>query len=672
MSIKYWKINKIDCENIEKYNGYSFLSRKVAASRKLYENTINDDFEILNSNKPMKDMDLAVTRIRKAINDEEKIAIYGDYDCDGITSTALLYSYLESEGADISYYIPSRETEGYGLNIDAIKSLKENDIDLIITVDNGISAIDEIDFAQNMGIDIVVTDHHKPREIIPNAAAVVDPHRVDCPSNLTYLCGVGVVFELICAMEDYDYETVLEQYSDIVAIGTIADVVPIIGKNRIYIKRGLKLIEERNRPGISSLLSVSGINENCAITSETVAFSLVPRLNAAGRLGDVEASLVLLLTEDYEQATELSNEIDGYNKRRKEIESQIIAEIASQLKSDSSALNDRVIVLSGENWHHGVIGIVCSRISEKYGKPCIVISKEGEFSRGSGRSVEGFSIIEAISACSDVLTRYGGHPMAAGLTLKTENIGLFTKKINEYAKINFSVMPSPILKIDCEVLPNELTLENVKGLKELEPFGEGNEYPVFCTKNMELIGINELSGGKHIKIKLSANEGTIDVLCFGITKQKLSFNIGDVLDVAFSADINNFNGKESVSLKLRDIKLSNLKQDDILRGKKLYAMAKNNENMSSYFDEIAPNRDDGVSLYKWLRTNGKFERNTEFLYAKANCEIGYGKFLVLLDVMNELKIIEMNNNIQISKVSEKRDFNSSIILKRLRGDLNER
>ncbi|MEG1965164.1 MAG: single-stranded-DNA-specific exonuclease RecJ [Oscillospiraceae bacterium] len=669
MSIKYWKIPQNPLILDEKFNRYSQLCKKIIAARGIEAYDKSDDFEVLTANEPMIGMDLAVKRIRKAISENEKIAIYGDYDCDGITSTALLYSYLESEGADIVYYIPDRDTQGYGLNIDAIKGLNTNGIELIITVDNGISAIEEIDFAQSLGIDVVVTDHHQPREILPNAVAIVDPHRADCPSKLTYLCGVGVVFELITALEDGDYEIILEEFADIIAIGTIADVVPLIGKNKVIVEKGLIKIAQRDRVGVEALLTVSGIAEDAPITSETVAFTLIPRINAAGRLGEVEASLVLMLTEDYEQALHLANEIDTYNKQRKEIETKIILEIAEKIKADELLLNKRIIVLSGENWHHGVIGIVCSRIVEKYGKPCILISQEGEISRGSSRSVEGFSIIEAVNNCKNLLTRYGGHPMAAGMSLKTQNIDAFVNQINDYAKKTSAIMPTVALKIDCEVLPEELTVQNVKSLSELSPYGVGNEYPVFAMKNMELTGITPLSNGKHIKIRLSKAQDSVQVLCFGMTPQKFEYLIGDNVDVAFTTEINSYNGSESVSLKIKDIRLSEVQQDDICRGKMLYDMYNNKEDLKQFNKEIVPTRDDGAIVYKWLRTNGKFERNTEIMYVKTKSNIGFCKFLILLEVMSELKLITMEKSIDISKTNEKKDFNSSKILKRLRGEL---
>ena len=659
MNIKYWKILN-DNQNIN-----SDLIERMKLNRKNINIENDENIDLFISAPKMQDMDLAVERIKKALFNDEKIAIYGDYDCDGITSTALLYSYLESEGGDIIYYIPERESEGYGLNKDAVDVLKENEVSLIITVDNGISAIDEIDYAENLGIDVVVTDHHKPREILPNACAVVDPHRLDCPSGLTYLCGAGVVFMLIAALEDEDYELVLNMYSDIAAIGTVADAVELIGLNRLIVKYGLEKIKSADRVGISTLLEIAGFKEN--VTSESISFGIAPRINAAGRVGDVEVALVLLLTEDYEQAFSLATKLNDYNNERKQLEKDILADIRNIILNDRSIISDRIIMIKGNNWHHGVVGIVCSKVSEKYGKPCILFSDDGKEVRGSGRSIEGFNMIEAVSACSEKLLRYGGHPMAAGMTLESDNYADFKAKIEDYAKKSSYIMPTAVLNIDFEVSPSDVTIEKVNLLEKFAPYGVGNELPVFCIRDAELDGIIPLSTGKHIKIKLKKANEIFQVLCFGISPQKFEYSVGDKIDIAFTADINEYMGKESVSLKLKDIRYANIDQNDICRGKKIYELFENNEDVSPYRDEITPDRNDGAVIYRWLKNNGKFMGNPDKMYVKSGINMGYCKYCILLQVMEELGLITLDKDIDIVKVKEKKDFCSSKILKRLSG-----
>lgn len=661
MNIKYWKIL-----NEESNDGKS-LVEKLSENRKKININDEEDFDEIFNTPSMADMNLAVDRIRKAIYNEEKIAIYGDYDCDGITSTALLYSYLENQGADIIYYIPERDSEGYGLNKEAVKLLKNNDVNLIITVDNGVTAMEEIDYASALGMDVVVTDHHQPRDVLPNAVAVVDPHRKDCPSGLTYLCGVGVVFELITAMEEGDYYSVLNTYADIAAIGTVADAVELIGKNRAIVKKGLELINDGNRIGIQSLLRISGISPEIPATSETLAFAVAPRINAAGRVGDVEVALVLLLTEDYEQAASLSSSLNEYNNYRRELEKGILSDIKDILTENKNILNERIILIKGKNWHHGVTGIVCSKVSEKYGKPCILFSDDGKEARGSGRSIEGFNLIEAVSQCGSCLVRYGGHPMAAGLTLRSENFELFREKILSYARESSFIMPTAVISVDCEVSPDMLNLESVKSLGLLEPFGVGNETPVFCIKNAVLTGIVPLSGGKHIKLKAEKNGKVFSVLCFGITAEKLQYSVGDNIDIAFTADINSYMGKESVSLKLKDIRYSEINQNDVCMGKRIYELFEEKEDLSKFKADIIPCRDDGAVVYRWLKNNGRFIGDSDMLFFKSKIPMSYCKFKILIKVMEELGLIKAENEIDIIKVKEKKDFNSSKILKQLSG-----
>ena len=412
--MKKWKLmpgNPGKAKHIEEELGLPSLVTEVLVARGIDTPAKVKEFitEEIPFSDPMayKDMDKAADRIGGAVEEGERVCIYGDYDCDGMTATVLLYDYLQSIGCDVWYYIPDRENEGYGLNKEAIDFIAAKETDLIITVDNGISAIEEIDYAVSLGIDVVVTDHHKPREVLPNAVAVVDPHRRDEEENdkiYRDLAGVGVAFKLVCALENDDGWGIAEQYADIVSIGTVADIVPLTGENRILVRQGLSLIPETTNPGLRALVEETGLAGK-KLTAEMVAFGIAPKLNSAARLGSAYQVTELLTTEDEERAAELARDLCEQNHRRQELEQDIAAEVDKLYAEKADILNDRVVVIEGEGWHHGVIGIVCAKVVEHTGKPCVLISKDGDEARGSARSVEGFSMIEAVSYASDCLNR---------------------------------------------------------------------------------------------------------------------------------------------------------------------------------------------------------------------------------------------------------------------------
>ncbi len=396
----------------------------------------------------MKGMEQAVALIEGALQEGKLIVIYGDYDCDGITSTVLLYRYLEEQGANVGYYIPDREDEGYGLNMEACETLHQNGAELVITVDNGISAAAEIDRLHELGIKVVVTDHHQPPEILPAADALIDPHCEDSGYPFRELCGVGVAFKLVCALEgDIEGVDTLARYADLAAIGTIADVVPLCGENRIIARAGLQKMEESENPGICALLAAAGLAEK-ALGAESVSFGLAPRLNAASRMGNCDDSVALMLCDDPQQAAVLAERVDAANRERKQLEGAIMADIARQVEEDPSLLRYRVLVLAGEGWHHGIVGIAASRMVERYGKPCLLIGTQGEEARGSARSVPGFSVIDAITRCKDCLIKFGGHPLAAGFSLKTSDVGRLRAALERAAAGMAPDMPIPQLPLD--------------------------------------------------------------------------------------------------------------------------------------------------------------------------------------------------------------------------------
>ncbi|MBQ2265993.1 MAG: single-stranded-DNA-specific exonuclease RecJ, partial [Clostridia bacterium] len=467
--------------------------------------------------------------VNKSIAENKKIAVYGDYDCDGVTATALLYNYLKERGANCVYYIPDRFSEGYGMNKDAVISLKNDGVEVIITVDNGISCFEEIELANQMGITVVVTDHHLPPEKLPNAAAVVDPHRRDCPSSFKSICGAEVAFKLICVMEGAEPEELLPQYADILSVAVIADIMPLTLENRIIVKYGIQKIKKSNcLVGISALLNVAGVNLS-QINASRIAFAICPRINAAGRMGNAKRAVELLTTNDMLKALEIANEIDSDNALRQQTEKKICEDAI--LKIEANGYNfDRVIVVDGENWHHGVVGIVASRICERYGKPAIVISVDGEDAHGSGRSYDGFSLYDAIYSAKDFLTKFGGHSQAAGISLKAENIADFRKAINNYAN-GFEYVP-PVLNLDCKINPSALTVDLAESIKILEPFGFENPEPIFAVCGVTLQRITPLSQNKHLKLLFTKGTNTFQAMLFGANTDNFCYNIGDLLDLA--------------------------------------------------------------------------------------------------------------------------------------------
>ena len=472
MNIKKWEVAPLDKERAaqlaERYSLPFFLAMLLEIRGVNKEEEIRDLLSGGQLSDPflMKDMDKAVERIRRAIDNFEKIAVYGDYDADGVTATSILFTYLEAVGADVMYYIPQREGEGYGMNLHAVETLHQEGVTLIVTVDNGIASVNEVERAAQLGIDVVVTDHHRPQERVPSAYAVVDAYQPDDHGPYKDLSGAGVALKLVMALEDGDAGAVMEEYADLAALGTVADVVPVLGENRAIVKAGLAILTRGGRAGVDALMEQSGVGGKAA-TATSLAFTVIPRINATGRMGAPERAVRLLTCETQEEAEPLSAEICEDNDHRREVEAQIAKEAMEKIEQDPALLYSRVIVVDGEGWHHGVIGIVASRITERFGKPSMVISTDGQMAKGSGRSVEGFSLFEAICACGDLMERYGGHPMAAGITLPAENVPLFRERINQYAAQVCREMPAPVLRVDCKLNPSALTPDMPQSLRPM-------------------------------------------------------------------------------------------------------------------------------------------------------------------------------------------------------------
>ena len=588
----------------------------------------------------LKDMDKAAARITRAVDNMEKIAVYGDYDADGVTSTAMLYSYLETRGADVIFYIPQREGEGYGMNIGAVEYLKEQGVSLIVTVDNGISSVQEVARANELGIDVVVTDHHRPQEILPDAVAVVNAYRPDDTSPYKHFSGVGIAFKLLMALEDGagDVEDLLEAYSDLAAIGTIGDIVPLTGENRTLIRAGLERLSQSDRPGVQALLENAGIAGK-ALTSTNVAFTLVPRINATGRMGAPERAVRLLISGYEEEAEVLSEEICADNEERRRVE----AEIAEAAFADIEAkgyMKDRVVVVDGENWHHGVIGIVASRVTERCGKPCMIISRGETEAKGSGRSIEGFSLFEAICACGDLLLKFGGHPMAAGITLKPENIEAFRKRINQYAAEHFPQMPTQTVTLDCKLNPAALSVSMAQSLTQLEPFGNGNPQPVFGLFNMELSNVTPVGGGGHLRLTLEKNGSVITAMRFNTKPEELPYHIGDKIDLAVQLEAREFRGQPSLTVIVRDMKFAAFNTEKNIASLASFEKWQRGEVLSAEDkNRLYPDRACLAAIYRALRTvNGKETDQVRFV-SQFGKDMTLGLFKTALLVFEERGLV---------------------------------
>ena len=499
----------------------------------------------------MPDMEIAVKRIVKAIENKEKIMIYGDYDADGITSITVLKKYLNEIGLKTGEYIPNRLNEGYGLNKDAISKIYNDGYKLMITVDCGISGLEEVDYANSLGMEIIITDHHEPAEKLPEAIAVIDAKRKDNKYPFNQLAGVGVVFKLIQAIST---ELKLEEkeylkYLDLVCIGTISDIVPLVDENRVIAKLGLKLIEKTKNIGLKTLLNIADLKK---IDSNAISFGVAPRINACGRMGFQEEALQLFLTEDSEKATTIAKRLVQFNQERQAKEKQIFEEVIEKIEKDDK--DKKCIVLAEENWHHGVIGIVASKITEIYYKPSILICLEGDKGKGSGRSVPGFDLYTALTKCSDYIEKFGGHSMAIGITIKKENFEKLKEAIEKYAQESNISDIMPIINIDKEINLKNINIEEVKSLELLEPFGEGNKMPLFLLRNLKIDSIRALSGGKHLKLTLKQDNNIVDAIGFNMGDLSKEYLLGDKVDVVGTIEINSFGNKENIQVNLKDIR----------------------------------------------------------------------------------------------------------------------
>lgn len=646
--MKKWIIGKPDdsaSAELAKQCGLSPLCSSVLVSRGI--NSVQKACDFFNFRKDnslpalsdpflTKDMKAAANAVLEAVDNGEYICVYGDYDCDGITATTILYSYLECLGANVRYYINMR-SDGYGLCEKGIRELADDGVQLIVTVDNGISAVSEVKLANELGMKVVVTDHHQPGESLPDALAVVDPHRTDCTSLYKELCGCAVALKLIAAMDGGDYSAALEQFSDFAALATIADVVPLTGENRFIVESGLHYLKNTENLGLKALMKKAGVKDR--LSSVDVSFSIIPRINASGRFGSASDAVELFLTDDEQRAEELAEQLDRLNSERKAAEEQILASIEESISASPEILYDRVLVIYGEGWHHGVIGIVAARLVERFGKPVFLLSDDGDEARGSARSVEGFSIYEALAACGDHLTKFGGHVGAGGFSLSKENIGSFKAAMQKFAAEHYPAPPVLTIRADKVILPNELTLDAISSLSSLEPFGEGSRQPIFLIRKAVLTDIVPLSGGVHTKLRLNYGGTMLEGLLFGTKAEDILYRKGDTLDLLASFSINVFNGRTSVSMRISDMRSSSVSQLRYFNAKAAYEQFRRGEGVEPALAKRAlPTRDELILIYKTIAKFGVISSDELFGQLDENV-ISYCKLRIAVDIFTELGFI---------------------------------
>ncbi|MBQ7669457.1 MAG: single-stranded-DNA-specific exonuclease RecJ [Clostridia bacterium] len=668
-------------KNISEELGLSEISSQLLINRgydtvESAKEFLTKSNELLHDPFLLKDVEKGAGIILDAVASHKKIVIYGDYDVDGVTSVSILYMYLKKLGADISYYIPTRVGEGYGMSISAIDKIASGGADLIITVDTGITAVEEAEYVKSLGISLVITDHHECHVDLPSADAVINPRRPDCTYPFKELAGVGVAFKLLCAMEkmrnpdDSLAECVgriSKEYVDLVAIGTVADVMPVKDENRLLVSYGLKLMEENPRIAISELLAaVNGdsgkFRQKKKITSGIIGFTIAPRINAAGRIKDASLAVELFLAETAEDAAEYANRLCEINRERQTEENKIIESAKEKIEREHNFNEDPVIVLDDTSWHHGVIGIVASRITEKYKCPSILVSFDGDdndgsatdVGKGSGRSVKGLNLVEALTYCSDLLVKYGGHELAAGLTVTKENLPEFKRRINEYARERLGTEQQIISQnADIELQPSDLSMKTAKELYYFEPFGVSNPVPVFLMKGLTVVSAVNVGGGKHARYMLEKDNYVFQAMFFRRSVTDLDIFEGDSVDILFNLDINSFQGKESLQLILKDITLS-----ESCLAFEISERETSNAILNGTFDfsnaapgstvDTLPSRDDFKTVYNTLRRELRMENDVFSIRAllKLLADNGhsfrYVKLKLIIKVFQELNLLSVD------------------------------
>ena len=617
----------------------------------------------------LKDMDKACERILKAIDGGETIVVFGDYDVDGVTATALLYQHLKGMGASVKCMLPSREGDGYGLNRGAVEAIHKKGYPLIVTVDNGISAVEEAGYAASLGIDLIITDHHLPPAILPQAVAVVDPNRTDDESPCKTLSGAGVAFKLCAALDGCAPEEMLEYCGDLAAIGTVADVMPLTGENRTLVTAGLAILQNSDRPGINALLESAGLGEK-PITSENISFAIAPRINAAGRMDSAVTALQLVLCEDDARAAQLAEKLNDANAARQQTEQDIAAAAQAQLTADPARREERVVLVWGKGWHPGVIGIVASRLVEQLGRPVVVISidEKGE-GRGSGRSYGGFNLYGCIDACAELLIRYGGHSMAAGLSVKEENIQALRTKMNEWAAKEYPVLICPPLEPDLSVCLDKIPLDALRVLDKMAPYGSGNPMPRFLLENAAIEAVYPVSEGKHVRLRLRQGATSFYAVCFGISPARLPYAAGDKIDAVLTLSVYEARAGAQCSGRILEMRPAGLGNEAARQAALWEALRSGADLDKAQTAQLFPARGDMVALYQALRAGRWHADDLQPLFGRLGAE-NTGKTLVGLLALEQLGLVasvelEGAPLLQLVPAAGKRDLAEAPILKRM-------
>ena len=586
----------------------------------------------------LTDMDAACQRIWQAIDNGETIAVFGDYDVDGVTATALLYQHLKGMGATVKCMLPSREGDGYGLSKNAIQSMHNKGCTLIVTVDNGISAVEEADFAASLGMDLIITDHHLPPETLPKAVAVVDPRREDDHSPFKGLCGAGVAFKLCAALDGCPPEEMLDYCGDLAAVGTVADVMPLVGENRTLVKAGLRQLQQTDRPGFGALLEEVGLAGK-PITAENISYAIAPRINAAGRMDNAVTALQLVLCEDPDRAEELAHKLNEINAHRQETEQQIFKAAEELLEQQPERLDDRIMLLWGRDWHPGVIGIVASRLVERTGRPVIVVTidEHGE-GKGSGRSVQGFNLHACIGSCADLLVRYGGHAMAAGLSVREENLPELRRRLNEWAARECPVLHTPPLTCDVTIHLDRITVESVRHLDQLAPYGAENPTPVFLLQSAVVDGVYPVSEGRHSRLRLRQGNASLYAVWFGMHPEQVPYAAGDVVDAAVSLSVYDSARGPQLSGRILELHPAGFGNAAAQQTALVQALRRGSPLTAQQRALIAPERSDIITVYRELQARRWHAEDMQPLFAKLG-EEHTGKTLVALTALEQVGLI---------------------------------
>lgn len=671
MNYSNWKIEECPTDKLKMFTdaGYpallaALLSVRGFGSVQEAKSFLDGGAELLCDPLLMKDMDRAAARIRRALSMRETVAVYGDYDVDGITSTCLLTDWLRSRGLECYPYIPDRIGEGYGLNSAAIDTLHDKGVSLIISVDCGITAAEEAKHAKEVGVDLIITDHHECREqTIPEAIAVIDPKQDDCMYPNKDLAGVGVALKLVCAVEGKS-EEIVERYADLAAIGTVADVVPLTGENRYIVRRGLERLRNPTRPGLAALLRESGASEK-KISSSTIGFLLAPRLNAAGRLGEVSVAGKLLMTHNLKEANDLAGELCELNRRRQHLETEIWDDASGMIDGRASSAP---IVLASEKWHQGVIGIAASKLAEQYSRPTIMICLDGDKGKGSCRSYGGFNLFDALSACAEYLEGFGGHALAAGLNIRRDKLRQFCRAFSEYYEHN-KPAERPTLCCDIQITdPRILDMQGVGSLSRLEPYGSGNPKPTLCILGARLEKITPIGGGKHLRLGISYKGAEFECVFFSHCESELGLRAGDRIDIAFTPQINEFRLRRSVQLQITEVR----KHDP----RPLCGMILDDELPVREASAYCPDRGAFVKVWRRLQAvGGSVAGDIDGIISQCPNGIEPERFCICLRVLCEMGLLRTVSpgsvfGARIVSGSAKVNLESSELIKRLKARLS--